>query len=267
MFEEFLSGASDIGQTKRKLKSVEWEISRSSLSKLKKNPTYDECKKYACEDIIKSLTYEGDDLPFITEISRGQPFNFLVRVGTDFAGNPNDPEIYFKQFENRKFISFSTISNKNVSFYGLGGNVLFAYRIDPTLIAHVFPMDSDSDPYANDESQITELPSLWLTLKELNAVTLKLQTYNQVTCRTKDDHGKIIKPYRIIAIEKTNPEIEQIAKQFNIGCTVVHPNKNAVCETFDPFLPIQKENVRKAVNLINILKKKYGIDVYAKYNL
>ena len=63
MFEEFLSGASDIGQTKRKLKSVEWEISRSSLSKLKKNPTYDECKKYACEDIIKSLTYEGDDLP------------------------------------------------------------------------------------------------------------------------------------------------------------------------------------------------------------
>ena len=265
MFEEFSSGAFNIGQAKKKLKSVEWEISRSSLAKLKKNPTYDECKKYACENIIKSLTYEGEDLPFITEISRGMSFNFLIRVGTDLAGDPNDPETYYKQFENRKYISFSTISNKNVSFYGLGGNVLFAYRIDPSLIAHIFPMDSDSDPYANDESQITELPSLWLTLKELNAVTLKLQTYNQVTCSTKDELGKIIKPYRIITIDKINPKIEQIAKQFNIGCTIVHPNKNAICETFDPFLPISKENARKTINLMTILKKQYGIDVYEKY--
>ena len=267
MFENFSSDAFDIGKTKQKLKSIEWEISRSSLAKLKRNPTYDECKEYACKDIIEALTYEGENLPFITEIPRGKPFNFLVRVGTDITSNPNDPEVYYKQFEDRKYISFSTIFNKNVSFYGLGGNVLFAYRINPSLIAHVFPIDCDSDPYANDESQITELPSLWVTLKELNAITLNLQTYNQITCSTKNENGEIIKPYRIIVIDKINRDIEKIAEQFGIGCTIIHPNKNAICERFDPFLTLNKNDAKKAVTVMDTLKKKYGIDVFAKYNL
>ena len=267
MFENFSTDAFEIGKPKQKLKSFEWEISRSSLAKLKRNPTYEECKKYSCEDIISSLIYEGENLPFITEIPKGKPFNFLIRVGTDITNNPNDPGAYYKQFEDRKFISFSTIFNKNVSFYGLGGNILFAYRINPNIIAHIFPIDCDSDPYANDETQITELPSLWLTLKELNAITHNLQTYNQITCSTKDEKGEIIKPYRIIVIDKISRDIENIAKQFGIGCTIIHPNKNAICEKFDPFLVLNKEDAKKAVILFNTLKKKYGIDVLAKYNL
>ena len=120
---------------KKKMRSKEWEISRSSLSKVKKSPTYNECREYACKDIC--LHTQIEEQGFISELPRGTKFSFLVRVGTNLS-NPNDPSTYFGQFENRNFISFSTIYNKNVSYYGLGGNILFAYNMSPELIAHIF---------------------------------------------------------------------------------------------------------------------------------
>ena len=202
---------------------------------------------------------------FISELPRGTKFSFLVRVGTNLS-NPNDPSTYFGQFENRNFISFSTIYNKNVSYYGLGGNILFAYNMSPELIAHIFPMDCDSDPNAINEEDITEFPSFWLTLHELNESTLKLKTYNQITCRTKCN-GKIIKPVRIIAIDSITPEAETIAKAFGIGCTIVHPNKNAICEKSDPFIPFIAENKRKREAIFKNLKKMYSLEECQRFTL
>lgn len=248
---------------KKKMRSKEWEISRSSLSKVKKSPTYNECREYACKDIC--LHTQIEEQGFISELPRGSKFSFLVRVGTNLS-NPNDPSTYFGQFENRNFISFSTIYNKNVSYYGLGGNILFAYNMSPELIAHIFPMDCDSDPNAINEEDITEFPSLWLTLHELNESTLKLKTYNQITCRTKCN-GKIIKPVRIIAIDSITPEAETIAKAFGIGCTIVHPNKNAICEKSDPFIPFIAENKRKREAIFKNLKKMYSLEECQRFTL
>ena len=248
---------------KKKMRSKEWEISRSSLSKVKKSPTYNECREYACKDIC--LHTQIEEQGFISELPRGTKFSFLVRVGTNLS-NPNDPSTYFGQFENRNFISFSTIYNKNVSYYGLGGNILFAYNMSPELIAHIFPMDCDSDPNAINEEDITEFPSLWLTLHELNESTLKLKTYNQITCRTKCN-GKIIKPVRIIAIDSITPEVETIAKAFGIGCTIVHPNKNAICEKCDPFIPFIAENKRKREAIFKNLKKMYSLEECQRFTL
>ena len=248
---------------KKKMRSKEWEISRSSLSKVKKSPTYNECREYACKDIC--LHTQIEEQGFISELPRGTKFSFLVRVGTNLS-NPNDPSTYFGQFENRNFISFSTIYNKNVSYYGLGGNILFSYNMSPELIAHIFPMDCDSDPNAINEEDITEFPSLWLTLHELNESTLKLKTYNQITCRTKCN-GKIIKPVRIIAIDSITPEAETIAKAFGIGCTIVHPNKNAICEKSDPFIPFIAENKRKREAIFKNLKKMYSLEECQRFTL
>ena len=248
--------ASSDGSTKKKMRSKEWEISRSSLAKVQKNPTYKECREYACKDIC--LHTQIEEQGFVSELPRGSKFSFLVRVGTKLS-NPNDPSTYFGQFENRNFISFSTISNKNISFYGLGGNVLFAYNMSPDLIAHVFPMDCDSDPNAVNEEDITEFPSIWLTLHELNEATLRLKTYNQITCRTKCN-GKIIKPARIIAIDAITPEVETIARAFGIGCTIVHPNKNAICEKGDPFFSFIPENKSKREAIFKELKKMYSLE-------
>lgn len=240
-----------------KLKSTEWEISRSSLSKLKKNVSYDDCKFYACNDIANNLNHISLDLPFIIDLPKGSIFNFLVRVGTGLL-TPNDVETYYNQFSERDYISFSTISNKNVSHYGMGGNILFAYNITPDLIVHIFPMDCDSNCEASEESDITIYPSLWLTLKELNAATLKLKTYNQITCKTKKD-GQILKPCRIIAINKITDEILSIAKKFGIGITIVHPDKKAICETYDPFIPFQKKYESKRKALFHELEKLYSL--------
>jgi len=247
-----------IGEPKKKLKSIDWEISRSSLSKSIKSPSYEQCRTYACNDIIKNLTYLNTDLPFITELPRGSKFCFLVRVGTDMA-DPNSPVRYYNQFAERNYISFSTITNKNVSHYGIGGNILFAYNITADLIAHIFPMDCDSDSDAINEEDITEFPSLWLTLQDLNESTLKLKTYNQITCKTKQD-GKILKPCRIIVIDEIDDYITSVARSFGIGCTIIHPDKTALCETYDPFFPMEKDSVFKASQLFRDLKKFYSIN-------
>lgn len=262
---QFLLNSMMNGSVKRKIRSTEWEISKSSFSKIRTNPTYDECRKYACKDI--STKTQIREPGKISEIKRGSRFNFLVRVDTNFKGL-NNPKQYYEQFERRSFISFSTINNKNVSHYGLGGGILFAYNIEPNLISHIFPMDCDSDQEAAREEEITEYPSLWLTLTELNAATLRLRTYNQITCRTKTDDGKIIKPARIIAIDSINPTILAVAEAFGIGCTVVHPNQGAICEKYDPFLSFGgAETQRKRKELFKELKKMYSLEEIERFEL
>lgn len=263
-FSNMLSSACFDGSgAKKKMRGIDWEISRSSLAKIKKSPSYEECRKYACEDICANLTRSEGQSPFIIELPRGTKFNFMVRVGTEIFSpiGPNHPSSYLSQFFKRNYISFSIINNKNVSYYGLGGDILFAYDMTPEMICHVFPMDTDSDNQAIYEADLTEFPSLWLTLSDLNAATLKLRTYNQLSCRTKKEDGQIIRPSRIIAIDKINQEIESVAKAFGIGCTIIHPDKDAICETYDPFFPVKDRNsIIKTKKLFENLKKFYELD-------
>lgn len=248
-----------LGSPKNKLKSVDWEISRSSLKQIKGgNPSYKECRDFACNDITAKLTQIPDNALFITEIPPGTNFSFLVRVGTDIRNNPNNPNTYYRQFKEREYVSYSIISNKNISHYGIGGNILFAYNVPPESIAHIFPMDSDTDPIAKSEDELTEYPSLWYTLDDLNATTLKFKTYNQITCATKHN-GEIIKPFAVIAINKLDDYTKSVAEAFNIKCIIVHPNKSAICETFDPFFVLKKEDAKNAREVFETLKKLYSI--------
>lgn len=96
------------------------------------------------------------------------------------------PDNYYNQFYVGKYASFSIINSKNISHYGEGGNLLFAYNFSPSLISHIFPIDSDSDTTALLEDELTEFPSLWLTLSSLDDITFDLKTYNQITAMTKD---------------------------------------------------------------------------------
>lgn len=248
-----------IGSPKNKLKSIAWEISQSSLKKRKGgNPSYKACRDFACNDITSKLTQISDNALSITEISPGTNFSFLVRVGTDIMNDPNDPINYYKQFKERDYISFSIISNKNISHYGIGGNILFAYNVPPESIAHIFPMDSETDSKAKSEDELTEYPSLWYTLDDLNTTTLKFKTYNQITCSTKHN-GEIIKPFAVIAINKLDDYTKSVAEAFNIKCIIVHPNKSAICETFDPFFVLKKEDAKKAKEVFRTLKRLYSI--------
>ena len=260
LFERFESFEKMFSQYAADLALRNWEVSHSSLARKQENPSYNECRTYACEDIIKNLTHEQ-----VTELPKGSKFHFLVRVGTDMncETGPNDPVTYFNQFKKRKYVSFSTINHKNVSYYGSGGNILFAYDIQPSLIAHIFPMDSDSRPNATQESEISRFPSLWLSLKDLTVATLKLKTYNQITCLTRGEDGEIIKPSRIIAIDEVNDEIKSVAESFGIGYTIVHPERKALCEHYDPFateLTTEPNITEKKQKLFKKLKELYSLE-------
>lgn len=206
------------------LKSKEWEIQQSSLAKISKHEvSYHQCRRYACEDIARNLTHLGEDLPFIVEIPANTDFHFIGRVDTSWGNNT--PFTYYNSFEDRTFISFTTINNMNISRYK--GKIFFAYNIIPEDIVHIFPMDSDTSKEAKCEEDLTPLPSLWLTLQELEDITAELGIYNQITCKTKRN-GKILKPFAIIVFNELDEYTQEVAKKFGIGCIIVHPDKEAI---------------------------------------
>lgn len=213
------------------IKKREWEVSHSSLAKIsEKEVTYEECRRYACEDIVKNLTKLPDtNAPFVVEIPANTEFHFIGRVATGFWGT-SDLKGYNESFITRKYISFSTINHKNVSRYH--GRRFLVYDIEPDDIVHIFPMDSSTETMAKSEKQLTILPSLWLTMHELEDLTLKLKVYNQITCKTKRNK-KILRPFAIIAIGELDEETEKIAKRFGIRCIIIHPNADAVEYTGD----------------------------------
>lgn len=205
-------------------RTKEWQVKHSSLAKITKcEVTYEQCRKYACEDISSRLTHPvkiGDT--FIIEIPKGVDFHFIGRVDTSRGG---DVSSYYKDFEDRDFISFSTINNRNISRYR--GQEFFVYDIFPEEIVHIFPMDSDTDKYAKSEEKLTCLPSLWLTLNDLESLTEELEVYNQITCKTKRN-GQILRPFAVIAFGEMTEKTERLANEFGIDCIIVHPNEDAI---------------------------------------
>ena len=234
-------------------KIKEWEIQHSSLAK-KMNyfgVTYEQCRKYACEDISNRTISQVNGKNFILEIPEGEEFHFIGRVNTSFNGN--HPNSYYETLQQREFVSFSTINNRNISRYK--GRVFFVYNILPEDIVHIFPMDSDTKKMATTEEELTPVPSLWLTLNELEYLTEKMKVYNQVTCKTKRN-GHIIKPYAVIAFDEINDEIKKIANEFQIGCIIVHPDKNAINYTRDLLYDCTWLN-----SISYVIEEQYGLDV------
>ena len=207
----------------KSMKTKEWERDNSSLARQNNYANYSRCRKYACYDIASKTHIDINTSVPIFEIPKGKEWHLIGRVDTTTSGaNPKD---YFNDFKKRKYISFSTINNKNISRYK--GGVFFIYNILPQDIAHIFPMDSDTDRSADSEENLTGLPSLWLTLQDLEKLTNHLKGYNQVTCKTHRD-GEIIKPVAIAAFDKISEEVNQIAEDFGLPICLCYPEINAI---------------------------------------
>lgn len=236
----------------------DWELRNSSLfteqiPALKREIqilTYKECREYACKDISQKTWNSFNDIEKVIEIPKGKEFHFLGRVDTDFGGDYRSEE-YYEVFRRRKYVAFSTINNRNVSHFH--GKPFLIYNMLPKEIVHVFPADSDTEQYAENEEELTFLPSFWLKLNELEELTNLLGVYNQITCETKRD-GEIIKPYAVVAFGEIDEKISEIAKNFNIKCILVHPDENAINYSDDLLL-----DKKKITSISPIMEKKYGI--------
>lgn len=241
--------------------SKEWETQNSSLAKIEgEGLTYKECRKYACEDIVKNLTHLPRKLPPVLEIPKDTDFHFIGRIDTSDGRIHNSPEHYFRGFELRKYIAFSIINRKNISRYR--GNLFFIYNICKEDIVHIFPCDSDTYGSAKSEETLTELPSLWLTLSELEEMTNNLGVYNQITCKTHR-RKKIIKPVAVLAIDKIDGYTREIAKKFGLSCIIIHPDERAINYKRDLLYDLDSLE-----SVIKKLQKKYkDIDIGMLYDL
>lgn len=228
-----------------------WEIQHSSLAKIMNHVTYDKCRKYACEDISNRTISQIHEKNFVLEIPEGKEFHFIGRVNTSLEGN--HPNSYYETFRRRNFVSFSTINKRNISHYK--GGVFFVYNILPDDIVHIFPLDSDTKKMAITEEELSIVPSLWLTLEELEYLTEKMKVYNQITCKTRRK-GIIIKPYAVIAFNNIDSKIQTIANEFDIGCIIVHPDKDAINYDKDLLYDCTQLN-----SISYIMEKEYGLNV------
>lgn len=211
------------------LQSKEWQIAHSSLAmSTPGRHTYRQCREYACRSISNGLTQIVNTSAPILEIPKGTDFHFIGRVDTEWC--KNDPYTYEWCFKDRNYVSFSTICNKNISHYCNG--LFYIYDIHPEDIAHIFPMDSNTYKYSKTEKELTTLPSLWLTLSDLEDLTAELGVYNQVTCRTRRN-GQIIWPIAVAAFNEVTDEILEVAKKFKIKPVIIHPDPDAINYEFD----------------------------------
>lgn len=210
---------------------TEWEIKNSTLFKqsliqkmIANNLTLDQCKTFSQHNIVDNLTKIDTSKP-ILELWPEDKFCFIGRVDTSL-GHCYNKHNYYQDFEKRNFISFSTITNENISHYENSRypEIMFAYNVPAEAIVHVFPCDSNTWTQAKTEEKLTEFPSLWWSLDELNEYTKKLKVYNQVTCKTKINN-KIIKPCALIVFDNITDEAKAIANDFEINIIQIHTNK------------------------------------------
>lgn len=241
-----------------KHKTKEWEVENSALAQISKNvPTYEACRRYACESIIEGITkISFKERQFIIEIPKGEEFRFIGRVYT--GRSCLTPENYYRDFVKRSFVSFSIMNKRNKSRYE-GKQYFFVYNIIAEDIVHIFPTDADTRQGAKTEDELTPLPSLWITLQELETITEMLGVYNQITCKTKRNR-KILKPFALIAIDELSEEIKKKAEEFKIGCIIVHPDEDAI--NYEEDLLHNCWDVRDASK---ILEEKYGIRYSGHY--
>lgn len=233
-------------QEKRK-----WETSNSSFIRQNSNATYEQCRAYACESISNGLTNISIQKGEILDIPYGTPFHFIGRVDTSMSDN--NPKEYYKAFMNRHFISYSTICNQNISHYK--GEIFFVHSLCPEDIVHIFPMDSDTNIKAIIEERLTILPSLWLSLPDLDMLSIEMGVYSQITAKTKRN-DQIIKPFAVVAFEETNDEIQDVANRFEIGTIIVHPDENAINYGKDLLYDMDKLQ-----SISEITKRNYGFPV------
>lgn len=242
--------------TTEKLQEInqpEWIIKNSSFNFL--GITLEECRRKSFEDIYRGLT--KIDVPkdkyWELYLKKGIDFHLIGRVDTAQAGEGGiKKKRYYRDFTERDFVGFTEVWNKNVSHYK--GNIFFLYDIIPEDIAHVFPCDSNTQKYAEKVEELSQLPSMCFTLKELERLSYEMKTYCQITCRTKRDK-MIIKPYAIMTFDNPTSRENQIAKAFEIGVVIVEPDDDAINYVGDLLSEGQLYDVS------NYFEEKWGFDL------
>lgn len=216
-----------------------------------------EAKKFSCDDIACNLTHLPENLSENIELGEGEKFRFLARVDTSLDGN-YDIDAMAKQALSRKFLSYSIVSEKNISRYKTSHDFMLVYDVPADAIVHVFPSDADTNVLATNENEVSAQPSFWITMDELLELTDQIKMYNQVTCRT-EVQGKPVLPKAILVFDKISQDAEETSKRLGLPIVVSHPQKDAICYVGDScFVNESKECAENFNNMIAVFKRNFA---------
>lgn len=234
-----------------------FEFLTSSLRKLKplENFSLEDVKQFSINSITNGITKLPENLSQVYELEKGVPFNFIARVDTSDKGN-YDIDKMFEQASLRKYLSYSLITEKNISHYKTKHPFMLIYDIPPEAIVHVFPADSDTNIYAEEDQYVCSQPSIWLSLEELKSFTDEIGMYNQITCRTKHNDN-IILPKALLVFDDVNADVVEASLKLGLPVVVAHPEKDAINYVGDSmFVNSNKETAYKYQNMIYVFKKR-----------
>ena len=199
--------------------------------------TYAACRNYACNSIVDNLTaFEDMRSGQVKELFCDRDsFFLLARVRTNWESRTIE-----ETAEVRKYVGFTILTEKNLSHFP--GRVLYGYKsgVDASMIAHIYPYDSDTDGYETDPLKLTKLPEILLDIDDLCDKALRLKAYNQITIETKAaverdgiKKGIALTPDYVIAINEITPDDKTAAEERGLPIILVHSNPQTIMEVFD----------------------------------
>ena len=216
----------------RKHKNVVPITARKELEK-----AYVVCRDYACSSIVNSLMsfhdLKGGQIYHLD--CNKDSFYVLARVRTNWESKTME-----ETAEARRYVGFTMLTEKNLSHFP--GRVLYGYQkgIDPSMIAHIYPYDSDTDGYETDPLKLTKHPEMLLDAKDLASEALRLKAYCQVTIETKVakrrdgvDKGAVLLPDVVVAIDKISSDDKLAAKERGLPIVLIHRGSKTIMEVFD----------------------------------
>ena len=229
--------------------SLRYYIDNSSYAKKHKLPdlteltreeleaTYATCRDYACNSLVDNLiTFGGAKSSEVKELNCDKDsFFLLARVRTNWESQTVE-----ETAEKRKYMGFTILTEKNLSHFP--GRVLYGYRsgVDKSMIAHIYPCDSNTDGYEADPLKLTNLPEILLDIEDLCKEALRLKAYSQVTIETKTakqqkgiKKGVALTPDAVIAIDEISPDDKLAAKERRLPIVLIHKGQQTVMRVFD----------------------------------
>ena len=209
----------------------------TELTRKELEMTYAACRDYACNSLIESLTtFDDAKNDQVKELDCNKDsFFLLARVRTNWESQTVE-----ETAEERKYMGFTILTEKNLSHFP--GRVLYGYRsgVDKSMIAHIYPCDSNTDGYETDPLKLTNLPEILLDIEDLCKEALRLKAYSQVTIETKTTKqqkgikkGTTLTPDAVIAIDEISPDDKLAAKERRLPIVLIHKGRQTIMRVFD----------------------------------
>ena len=198
---------------------------------------YVACRDYACNSLVDSLiTFDDAKNGQVKELNCDKDHFFLLaRVRTNWENRTIE-----ETAEARRYMGFTILTEKNLSHFP--GRVLYGYRsgVDASMIAHIYPCDSNTDRYETDPLKLTDTPEILLAAEDLRKEALRLKAYSQVTIETKTakqpkgiKKGTTLTPDAVIAIDEISPDDKLAAKERRLPIVLIHKGQQTVMRVFD----------------------------------